>query len=92
MLCVEDYLDALSWARSIGGLPALVAKSQANFDVLAAFVAQEPWIDFLCTVPEQRSNTSVRGVHSRCKRDEVGSEGGGCTCADTGERLLGLRV
>jgi len=59
MLCVEDYLDSLRWARGLGGLDAVVAKSVANFGVLAAFVEAEPWIDFLCTVPEHRSNTSV---------------------------------
>jgi len=59
MMCVEDYLDALDWARNVGGLSALIAKSQANFDVIAHLVEEEHWIDFLCTVPEHRSNTSV---------------------------------
>ena len=68
MLCVEDYLDSLRWARGLGGLDAVVAKSVANFGVLAAFVEAEPWIDFLCTVAEHRSNTSVRRRRRRRRR------------------------
>jgi len=59
MLCVEDYIDALQWSKQVGGLKGLRARSDANFKVLADFVATTPWIDFLATVPEQRSNTSV---------------------------------
>jgi phosphoserine aminotransferase len=59
MLCVEDYLDALSWAKSIGGLKALIARSDANAGVIADWVARSPWIDFLAKVPATRSNTSV---------------------------------
>jgi len=59
MLCVEDYIDALQWSKQVGGLKGLQARSDANFKVLADFVAKTPWIDFLATVPEQRSNTSV---------------------------------
>mmetsp|Transcript_10317 Transcript_10317/g.22453 ORF Transcript_10317/g.22453 Transcript_10317/m.22453 type:complete len:391 (-) Transcript_10317:217-1389(-) len=59
MMCVEDYLDALSWAKELGGMDALLAKSAANFQVLADYVAKTAWLEFLCTVPEQRSNTSV---------------------------------
>ncbi|SCW86254.1 phosphoserine transaminase [Ancylobacter rudongensis] len=59
MLCVEDYLDALNWAKAVGGLKGLQARSDANFKVLADYVAKTPWIDFLATVPETRSNTSV---------------------------------
>ena len=59
MLCVEDYLDALNWAKQVGGLKGLQARSDANFKVLADYVAKTPWIDFLATVPETRSNTSV---------------------------------
>ena len=47
MLCVEDYLDALSWAKSIGGLPALIARSDANAKALADWVARTPWVEFL---------------------------------------------
>ncbi|WP_127078784.1 phosphoserine transaminase [Rhodomicrobium lacus] len=59
MLCVEDYLDALNWAESLGGLKALQARSNANFKVLADWVEKTPWVDFLATVPSTRSNTSV---------------------------------
>lgn len=59
MLCVADYVDALEWAKSIGGLPALIARADANLAVLSDFVAQRDWIHFLAQVPEQRSNTSV---------------------------------
>ena len=59
MLCVEDYLDALSWAHSIGGLPALIARADANFVALDEWVGRTDWIEFLAEVPETRSNTSV---------------------------------
>ena len=59
MLCVEDYLDALTWAKSIGGLPALHARADANAKVIADWVARTPWIEFLTTDPALRSNTSV---------------------------------
>src|SRR5271167_1170666 len=59
MLCVEDYLDALNWAKSIGGLRALMARADANTKVLADWKAKTPWIDFLAKDPSIRSNTSV---------------------------------
>ena len=59
MLCVEDYLDALQWARSIGGLKALQARADANAIAIADWVARTPWIDFLTRDPALRSNTSV---------------------------------
>jgi len=59
MLCVADYLDALQWADSIGGVSGLVARSQNNLEVLANFVDQTPWISFLASEPAIRSNTSV---------------------------------
>jgi phosphoserine aminotransferase len=59
MLCVEDYLDTLAWAKSIGGLPALHARADANAKVIADWVARTPWIDFLTCDPALRSNTSV---------------------------------
>ena len=59
MLCVEDYLDALQWAKSIGGLSALMKRADDNFAVLNQFVGQAPWLENLATVPETRSNTSV---------------------------------
>ena len=59
MLCVEDYLDALDWAKSAGGLPALQARADANAKVIADWVARTPWIDFLARDRALRSNTSV---------------------------------
>src|SRR6266571_1298813 len=59
MLCVEDYLDALKWAKSIGGLKALIARADANTKALADWKAKTPWIDFLAKDPAIRSNTSV---------------------------------
>jgi phosphoserine aminotransferase len=59
MLCVEDYLDALNWGKSIGGLTALMARADANTKVLADWKAKTPWIDFLAKEPSIRSNTSV---------------------------------
>lgn len=59
MLCVEDYLDALNWAKSVGGLKGLQARSDANAKVLADWVAKTAWIDHLAKKPETRSNTSV---------------------------------
>ena len=59
MLCVEDYLDALRWAKGLGGWKALAARSNANFRVIADWVERTPWVDFLATDPATRSNTSV---------------------------------
>ena len=59
MLCVEDYLDALHWGKSIGGLKALMARADANTKVLADWKAKTPWVDFLAKDPATRSNTSV---------------------------------
>jgi phosphoserine aminotransferase len=59
MLANEDYLDALAWAKAIGGLPALLRRSQDNLATFEAFVATHPWIHFLADRPEIRSNTSV---------------------------------
>jgi phosphoserine aminotransferase len=59
MLCVEDYLDALEWAKAAGGLLALHARADANSKVIADWVERTPWIDFLAGDPALRSNTSV---------------------------------
>ncbi|MFX4228564.1 MAG: phosphoserine transaminase [Porticoccaceae bacterium] len=59
MLAVEDYLDALRWVESIGGLSAAIAKSGANLAVLENFIAERSWIDFLAETEETRSCTSV---------------------------------
>jgi phosphoserine aminotransferase len=59
MLCVEDYIDALQWAKSFAGLKALIARADANAKAVADWVDRTPWVDFLARVPETRSNTSV---------------------------------
>lgn len=59
MLCVEDYLLALDWAKSVGGLKGLIARADANAKAIADFVADHDWIDFLARDPATRSNTSV---------------------------------
>jgi len=59
MLCVEDYIDALQWAKSFAGLKALIARADANAKAIADWVDRTPWVDFLARVPETRSNTSV---------------------------------
>lgn len=59
MLCVEDYIDALLWAKSIGGLNGLMARADANAKVLFDFVEANDWIANLAKLPETRSNTSV---------------------------------
>ncbi len=59
MLCVEDYLDTLNWAKSIGGLAALMARADANTKAIADWVAATAWVDFLAKQPAIRSNTSV---------------------------------
>ena len=59
MLCVEDYLDALHWAKALGGAKALIARADANATAIAEWVARTPWIEFLARDPATRSNTSV---------------------------------
>jgi phosphoserine aminotransferase len=59
MLCVEDYIDALLWAKSVGGLEGLMARADANAEVIHRFVAANDWIANLAVKPETRSNTSV---------------------------------
>jgi phosphoserine aminotransferase len=59
MLCVEDYLDALQWAKSVGGLAGTVARSDANTKVVADWVKRTPWVDHLAKNANERSNTSV---------------------------------
>jgi phosphoserine aminotransferase len=59
MLCVEDYIDALQWAKSLGDLKALIAKADQNAKVIAHWVATAPWIENLARRPEITSNTSV---------------------------------
>lgn len=59
MICVEDYLFALDWAASSGGLEWLIDRADANSRAIGEFVAARDWIDFLAMDPATRSNTSV---------------------------------
>ena len=59
MLCVEDYIDALEWSQSIGGLDGLVGRADANTKAIADWVAKTSWVDFLAKSADIRSNTSV---------------------------------
>jgi phosphoserine aminotransferase len=59
MIAVEDALDGLNWADSIGGLPGLIARTERNFAAIDAWVARTPWIGFLAEEPATRSTTSV---------------------------------
>ena len=59
MLCVEDALDGLRWAEQIGGLPALIGRSEASLKAIVDWVARTPWVDFLAEVPATRSCTSI---------------------------------
>ena len=59
MLCVADYLDALQWVGSLGGIEAAIEKSNQNLAVISQFVADNDWIDFLAKDPATVSNTSV---------------------------------
>lgn len=59
MLCVEDYIDALTWAKKVGGLTGLIKRADANARAIATWVKGTPWVDFLAVKPKTRSNTSV---------------------------------
>ncbi len=59
MLCVEDYLDALTWAESVGGLKGLMARADENLHVIERWTKTAGWADFLSKDPATRSNTSV---------------------------------
>src|SRR4029453_7592647 len=59
MLCVEDYLDTLNWAESLGGVKALIARADANARVLYDWIERTPWAENLAADPATRSNTSV---------------------------------
>jgi len=59
MLCVEDALDGLRWAESVGGLKGLIARSEANLRAVAEWADRTPWVDFLAEIPATRSCTSI---------------------------------
>ncbi|HNR75534.1 MAG TPA: phosphoserine transaminase [Parvularculaceae bacterium] len=59
MLVIEDYVDALKWGASIGGLKEMMRRADSNLHALSQWVARTDWIDFLCSDEKARSNTSV---------------------------------
>ena len=59
MLCVEDALDSLRWAESVGGLPGLIARSEGNLATVARWAKSSPWAEFLASDPAIRSCTSI---------------------------------
>jgi phosphoserine aminotransferase len=59
LLCIEDVLDAMRWAKGIGGLEAQIERSEANLAAIARWVAQTEWIDFVVEDPAVRSCTSI---------------------------------
>jgi len=59
LLATEDYIDALKWAESVGGLEGLHARANANTKVLADWAERTAWVDFLAEDAAARSNTSV---------------------------------
>ncbi len=59
MLCVEDALDALRWAESVGGLEGLIGRSEANLAAVARWESRSDWAEFLARIPETRSCTSI---------------------------------
>jgi phosphoserine aminotransferase len=108
MLCVEDYLDALQWGKSIGGLDALIARADGNTKVIADWVTVTPWVDFLAKVPATRSNTSVclsivdpavtalavdaQSAFAKSLAAVVEKEGAGCDIAHYRDAPPGLRI
>lgn len=59
MLCVEDALDGLRWAESVGGLKGLVARAEGNLKLVADWVSRSQWAEFLAEDPATRSCTSI---------------------------------
>jgi phosphoserine aminotransferase len=98
MLANEDYLDAMAWAESIGGLKGLMERSNANLHVLEKFVDTHDWIHFLAESREVRSNTSVcftvdltpDQVKAMVKLLE--KEGAACDCGAYRDAPPGLRI
>ncbi len=71
MLCVEDYLDALNWAKSVGGLKGLIGRANANFQVLADWAAKTPWVDFFAEDPADAVEHVGDAQDRRCRRRQA---------------------
>jgi phosphoserine aminotransferase len=72
MLCVEDALDALNWAKGIGGHSELVARSRRNLEAVAGWVKDSPWVRFLARDPRTRSSTSICLAFEEAGEDAAG--------------------
>ncbi|HHL42862.1 MAG TPA: phosphoserine transaminase, partial [Hellea balneolensis] len=59
LMCAEDHIESLKWVRAQGGLQWMYDRANANFKILQDWIDKTPWIENLCAVPEQRSNTGV---------------------------------
>jgi phosphoserine aminotransferase len=59
LMCIEDCIDTLTWCVSLGGLPSLIGRSQANLKAVEKWVLETPWIEFLASNPETRSSTAI---------------------------------
>jgi phosphoserine aminotransferase len=59
MLCIEDAIHALEWVDSIGGLTSMIERSQSNLEVIEKWESKTDWVEFLATIKEVRSSTSI---------------------------------
>ena len=103
MLAVEDYLVALDWAQSVGGLNGLIARADRNAEAILAFVQTHDWIDFLARDPTTRSNTSIclrfndsrikdHNVFAKCITKRLESEGVAYDIGAYRDAPAGLRI
>jgi phosphoserine aminotransferase len=101
MLCVEDALDGLRWAESVGGLPALIRRSEANLACIASWVGRTQWVEFLAADEPTRSPTSIclqlpnadpavaKRIAALLEREEVAYDIGAYRDAPPGLRIWG---
>ena len=94
MLCVADALDGLRWAERQGGLPALIARAEANLAAVARWVDRTPWATFLAADPAQRSPTSIclRAQHGPAIAKRLDAEGVAYDIANYRDAPPGLRI
>ncbi len=94
MLCVADALDGLRWAEREGGLPALIARADANLAAVTRWVEQTPWASFLAADPAQRSPTSIclRVQHGPAIAKRLDAEGVAYDIANYRDAPPGLRI
>jgi len=59
MICVEDSIDSLNWVKRIGGLNALIKRSNKSFNFVSEWISKTTWVDFMCADPSARSNTGI---------------------------------